>query len=35
MPDSLDLIRLLAAEQFSDFALQNPVDSSAISSCNV
>ena len=34
-PDSLDLIRLLAAEQFSDFALQDRVDSGAISSCGV
>ena len=31
----LDLIRLLAAEQFSDFALQDRVDSGAISSCGV
>ena len=34
-PDSLDLICLLAAEQFGDFALQDRVDSSAISSCGV
>src|SRR5438046_1753635 len=34
-PDSLDLIRLLAAEQFSDFALQDRVDSGAISPCGV
>src|SRR4029077_13450858 len=34
-PDSLDFIRLLAAEQFSDFALQDRVDSGAISSCGV
>jgi hypothetical protein len=34
-PDSLDLIRLLAAEQFSDFALQDRADSGAISSCGV
>jgi hypothetical protein len=34
-PDSLDLIRLLASEQFSDFALQDRVDSGAIPSCGV
>src|SRR6516225_7506269 len=34
-PDSLDLIRLLAAEQFSNFALQDCVDGGAISSCGV
>ena len=34
-PDSLDLVRLLAAEQLSDFALQDRVDSGAISSCGV
>jgi hypothetical protein len=34
-PDSLDLIRLLAAEQLRDFVLQDRVDSGAISSCGV
>ena len=34
-PDSLDLIRLLAAEQFSNFVLQDRVDSGTISSCGV
>src|SRR5947207_4948460 len=34
-PDSLDLIRLVAAEQLSDFALQDRLDSGAISSCGV
>src|SRR4029077_13126628 len=34
-PDSLDLIRLLAAEQFSNFVLQDRVDRGTISSCSL